>query len=163
MSFPKFTNQETIVFPDIDSLEKILEAEEAYDQWIQRAFNDNIPTPRQIYLFRDCIKPWFHTLYQRENSNKNYLIKQYGTYLRGTIIKSSKRKFIEKEYWKNFDNSLFSKIKFYIQISVLIWAETKFETNVLHLGRLMGASYEKKAVKALSKYTKFDSSGKITE
>lgn len=162
MNFPNIVSGEKIVFPKIETLEKINEFEEAFEQWIQGAFRDGGPKPREVYIFCKCMKPWFRILYDRDGADKAFLIKQYGTYLRNSFIDSSKSKFLERNSLQN-NGSLFSRIKYHIQSSSVLWSQTGTEQIAIRFGNLMGPEEEKIIRKAVSPDAKFDSYGDIIE
>ncbi len=158
MDFPKIAKKETIVFPLVDTFDAVVDAECIYDNLIHSKVESDRPKGKYIYIFRECMKPWFLELYKREGTDKEFLVKSYGKFLRKSIINHFKDKFISREYL-NDSGSFFSKIKLCLRVISLSLSQVESDVIVVRFGRLMGSEFEKKVKFALSKESKFDCFG----
>lgn len=160
MNFPKITTEKTIVFPIINTLEEIVDAEEAFEEMIQSKFESDRPRGEDIHIFREYMKPWFKELYARSETDKNSLIRLYGRFLRNLIINSLKQNFISREHLKDSDKFL-SSIRWYLRVIPLSFSQARNDAIFIKFGKLMGSDFEHKVRHTLSKATKFDKSGNV--
>lgn len=158
MNFPKITTEKTIVFPIINTLKEIVDAEEAFEEMIQSKFESDRPRGQDIHMFREYMKPWFKELYARNETDKNSLISLYGQFLRNLIINSLKSNFISREYLGDSDK-FFYKIKLYLRIIPLSISQARNDAIFIKFGELMGSDFEQKVRHTLSKRVNFDKSG----
>lgn len=168
-NFPKITKEKVIVFPLIETIDEINEMEAFFDKWTNVTDNPDLyqhtwntrPKAREIYLYRDCMKPWFKKLYERDGIDKEKIVIAYGKFLRNTIINSAKHESIITNSLKT-NHNIFSEIKFYFRMILLSFSEVNTEGVVIKFARMMGEKHEREAKHALSSKASFDKLGNLT-
>ncbi len=155
MNFPRIVKEDTIVLPEIKTFEAVVDAEYAYETLINSTTKLYRQSEKDIHVYYEYMKPWFLSLYNREEVDKVLIIELYGKFLRNSIINHLKNGFISKEYLKS-SNSFLSKIKLFLRIILLSFSQAGNDAILIKFGKLMGPESEKKIRFILSKESKLD-------
>ena len=159
MKMRNITKNEKMEVPPIDTIEKIRESEKVFDEWFTGKHGYS-PSSRVKYLHYECIRPWFTNLYEQNTSNRNQFINWYGEYLQAILVDTIQEEINMREYLKNTE-SILGKIRFYSNIFLTSWSQSKSDGIILRFARITGPEAEQKARHAMSRKTKFNDQGML--
>ena len=161
MSYFKINSKNGLGYlPKIKNISDIRDYEQAFEEWIDEKLPGIRPTGQNIYIFKNCMRPWFNELHNREDVHKGKLEKDYGEWLRITMMSTIKTEMYTRD---SLDDStkLLSTIKFIFNILPTSWFAAKSDMIFIKFGKLMGANNKQLAEQLLSKKVKFSSKGEI--
>lgn len=151
--FPRIKKHREVVIPEINSPFAIADAEEAFESMCKGKFESDRPGTKEVYVYSDFMKPWFHNFNNEALINNKELEKLYGQYLRGLLISSLRR-----IYGRNKDiqdgAGPIAQIKSYWRILPLSLAQAKVDSAALRVCRLMGPGYEQELKRQLSNFNR---------